>query len=295
MLEPLFAFDLAFTLFVQQFSSTAFTLLMQAVSAVFSSAGVMAIVAWLYWSKREKESFYFASLVVLAALFSQALKDFFQRPRPQFSQGIQGFEEHALKDFSFPSGHATIAGGVLGYLEKGLKANWKVLLLAFALLMAFSRIYLGAHFLTDVVAGLVLGFFVGKLNLWFRNRTEHMHFRLSKFREELLLFVFVIASVAIVLFLKELVLAAVIIGYFAGYSLWKELRKEQSRKGILAKIIGFAVLGALYIASEKTGVLALHYCILLLMGFWVSFLYPWIFELFKHPSSKPKARKGKRH
>lgn len=293
MIEAVVAFDVFFSQGVQSWINPFCTLLMQAASLVFSSAGIMAITAWLYWGRREKESFYFASLVVFSALFSQALKDFFQRPRPAFSNsGISDFESHSSSDFSFPSGHATLAGGVFGYLEKGLKANWKILLLAAALAVAFSRVYLGAHFLSDVVVGLVLGFFVGKLNLWFRQKTERMHFRITRLKEELLLFALVTASVAIVLFLKEFVLAAVIIGYFAGYSLWREMMLRQSAKGVAGMAAGFAVLGVLYFASESVGELALRYLILALMGFWVSFLYPWAFEIFKRGLEKKHA-KGK--
>ena len=288
MFESILPFDIAFSLAVQSWINPAFTLLMKGASFAFSAAGIMFIAAWLYWSRKEKESFYFISLIVFAAVVSEGLKNAFKRLRPSFyNAGIAGLENHVRTDYSFPSSHSTLAGGVFAYLEKGFEKNWKILVFIGALAVAFSRIYLGAHFLSDVIAGLILGLLVGKFNLWFRKKTEHMHFRLSKLREELLLFSFIAVSFLIVLFLQEFVLAAVVIGYFAGYSLWKELRFEQSGKSLKRKFLGFAGIGVLYFASRH-GSLEQQFIVLAIMGFWVSFLFPLMFEAFKHHLKKAK-------
>jgi membrane-associated phospholipid phosphatase len=59
-------------------------------------------------------------------------------------------------DFSFPSDHAVMAGAVAGGL---LLVSWRLGLVAVvaALLMAFSRVYIAAHYPWDVAAGLALG------------------------------------------------------------------------------------------------------------------------------------------
>lgn len=59
-------------------------------------------------------------------------------------------------DFSFPSDHATAVGAVaVGLLITNRR--WGIVGGVLAVLMAFARIYVGAHYLTDVIAGLVLG------------------------------------------------------------------------------------------------------------------------------------------
>ncbi len=59
-------------------------------------------------------------------------------------------------DFSFPSDHATAVGAVAAGL---LIANrrWGIVATVLAILMAFTRVYVGAHYPGDVVAGLALG------------------------------------------------------------------------------------------------------------------------------------------
>lgn len=90
-------------------------------------------------------------------------KYFFLRPRPLEALIIETSP-------SFPSGHATIAMSfyaVLFYLwwKKANSWNMKIIISFlgsnFVLLLAFSRIIMGVHYLTDVIAGLLLG------GLWF--------------------------------------------------------------------------------------------------------------------------------
>ena len=59
-------------------------------------------------------------------------------------------------DFSIPSDHATVSGAIAaGLLITG--SRWGRPAAAAAVLMAFTRVYVGAHYLSDVLAGLALG------------------------------------------------------------------------------------------------------------------------------------------
>jgi undecaprenyl-diphosphatase len=59
-------------------------------------------------------------------------------------------------DFSFPSDHATAAGAVaVGLLLTNRR--WGIVAAVLAIVMAFTRVYVGAHYPGDVIAGLALG------------------------------------------------------------------------------------------------------------------------------------------
>ena len=97
---------------------------------------------------------------LLATAFSQALKRRLNRARP--TSAIQGFE--ALSDnpdaFSFPSGHTSAAFGVAVALQ-GERWCAGPLAMMLASGIGVSRVYLGAHYPLDVVAGALLGSVAG--------------------------------------------------------------------------------------------------------------------------------------
>ncbi len=96
-----------------------------------------------------------------SAVLNQLLKGLFERPRPQF--------EHPLlveTSYSFPSGHAMesfVVYGMLTYFAVLALRSWEQrvgVVLGAALLVVligFSRMYLGVHYLSDVLAGYAAG------------------------------------------------------------------------------------------------------------------------------------------
>lgn len=104
-----------------------------------------------------------ASFYALAGshLVVQIVKRFVTRPRPYLAlDGVNLWEGHILKDYSFPSGHTTASfslATVIG-MYYPVAAPF-VLLLAW--LIGVSRIYLGQHYPTDVFIGSVTGIVSG--------------------------------------------------------------------------------------------------------------------------------------
>ena len=110
----------------------------------------------------------FSALGVNAVLCNGILKPLVARTRPY---DLLGYDilVHRLSDFSFPSGHtsASFAGATaLFYMNK----KWGTVAYVFAILMGFSRLYLGVHFPSDVLAGAFLGWLAAKIAIYSFNR-----------------------------------------------------------------------------------------------------------------------------
>ncbi len=115
----------------------------------------LAIIGWLLYRRAWSEAAAAALAIGAAAIFVPFMKSVMQRPRPgDFYSGAEAF--------SFPSGHATMATVIIGVLAVLLGLAWrpwsKALLYATLSLLvaaiAFSRLYLGAHWPSDVLAGI---------------------------------------------------------------------------------------------------------------------------------------------
>lgn len=119
------------------------------------------LVIILFFKKWYAAGLWFGGTILLcAAVITKVLKSAFDRPRPDILQLIEKTNE------SFPSGHATattVFYGLLGIalilLTSKLWKKWLVGLLTLALIIFIlvTRIYLGVHFPTDVIAGFLYG------------------------------------------------------------------------------------------------------------------------------------------
>jgi membrane-associated phospholipid phosphatase len=129
-------------------------------SSTFLQIAYGVLVLYHLLQKNWKRAVEIGIIGVGGYLINYAMKISFQRPRPP----------HPLIDplhnFSFPSGHATSAFifyGLLVYLisktriPEALKYTAGTLLISFALLIGFSRVYLRVHYPSDVLAGLCIG------------------------------------------------------------------------------------------------------------------------------------------
>jgi undecaprenyl-diphosphatase len=102
--------------------------------------------------------------VLLAVAVNQPLGNLVGEPRPYAALHHVLLLVPSTTDFSFPSDHAVMAGAVaagLWWADRRLG----VVAAALALLMAFARVYVGAHYPGDVVAGLLVGALVTTLGL----------------------------------------------------------------------------------------------------------------------------------
>ncbi|KRQ86003.1 Undecaprenyl-diphosphatase BcrC [Caloramator mitchellensis] len=113
------------------------------------------IIVVLYKNRKKALTFFFGINILIVWLFNEALKAIFQRPRPDFSRLI------SQSGYSFPSGHAMIflTWSLLYILLVNDSFNYRkkrcinICIILYSLLVGLSRVYLGVHYFSDVLAG----------------------------------------------------------------------------------------------------------------------------------------------
>lgn len=135
-----------------------------AVAKVFNVLGLvyitlpvrLLIAGFLAWRRRWWHLAAFAGAVVLSEILIGTLKSVYDRVRPPGPLV-------STSGGSFPSGHAvaasvTVVAAVIALFPEGPRRfTWGALAVVFSLVMALSRAYLAAHWLSDAVAGVLLG------------------------------------------------------------------------------------------------------------------------------------------
>ncbi|NLM30591.1 MAG: phosphatase PAP2 family protein, partial [Methanomicrobiales archaeon] len=117
-------------------------------------------IAFLYWCKNPRLAIRLALLMGISGALASALKIFFHLPRPYWViPGVRALAGHS--SFAFPSGHSLGAVTFWGLLTTGTRHRWFTLFAAFLVAsVGASRIFLGAHFPSDVIAGFGFGLFI---------------------------------------------------------------------------------------------------------------------------------------
>ena len=143
-----------------QLFSVPTTLIMTFISHLGSATAVILLsIIFLILLKDKKLAASISINLVLVYLINVIIKEIVARPRPEILRLVHE------TSYSFPSGHAMVSAGFYGYLiyiaykklsKKSLRNTVIALLSILILLIGISRIYLGVHYASDVLAGFVL-------------------------------------------------------------------------------------------------------------------------------------------
>ena len=173
--------DLEVSTWVQSWRTPWLDTLMESVSElgkfIPSIISLALIVGILLIARRPRDTFFLITATLLGSVANWGLKEVIARPRPsQFLVDVL----HDSEGLAFPSGHAmhmTIFLGMLMFFIpmyfQGRLVQWAILslLTALIILAGLSRIYLGAHWASDILGGYAFGLviliaFIRAYELW---------------------------------------------------------------------------------------------------------------------------------
>jgi membrane-associated phospholipid phosphatase len=143
-------------------SENRFFLLMSDIGGPVSLIVIVVVVSIILLLKRRYGWFlYLAVTAGGGSLLNLELKRYFARARPDIAEMLR-----QASGYSFPSGHAmgsTVVFGALSYLAFHTATNWRLksampaLTITLIAAVSLSRVYLGVHWISDVVAGIAAG------------------------------------------------------------------------------------------------------------------------------------------
>jgi membrane-associated phospholipid phosphatase len=261
-----------------------------AVTELGGSNAYLLILVIGFWAVNKRETIILGLIYLFSGAVNFWLKGTFANPRPSVSDWLPGA---TASGYSLPSGHAQSSTVVYGWLGVKLKKWWTaVAFITVIFLVGISRVYLGVHWLGDVLAGWAVGLLI-VLVFW---RFEAPISRyLSRYSRDVLYLSFLLLGVVATV-ITELVFTApgddfgatggLIVGFAIG--LWLEGRyvnfTTEAQNGqrwrlVLRVILGIVVVlvfmyGLPIFLPSGTLFRLIRYAV---VGFIGSFLWPLIF------------------
>ncbi|MFP3511908.1 phosphatase PAP2 family protein [Peribacillus sp. SIMBA_075] len=173
-------FDEVVIALVQGLESPLLTSIMKFFTYIGSTSALIILSLFILFFlykvlKHRLELILFSAVIIGSPLLNFMVKLFFRRARPDLHRLIE------IGGYSFPSGHAMNAFSLYSILTfllwRHITAKWaRVLLILFSMSMilsiGISRIYLGVHYPSDIIAGYLAGGFWISISIWFFQRYQ---------------------------------------------------------------------------------------------------------------------------
>jgi hypothetical protein len=245
----------------------------------------LAILPLIYWCVDKRRGIRIGVLVFLSAAINLRLKLSFAQPRPYDLDPALGMAKES--SFGLPSGHAQTSAVLWGSAAPIFRAPWGLILaIAMPLLVGISRIYLGVHFPTDVLAGWAIGAAILGIDRLVGDRIAHF---IAGLHETFALAL--VAAVALAmnfLYMQDTSLSGAFFG-LAGAAIYTRKSAAFSTKGPFRKralryLFGMATVAIIYVLPklllaglEAGGPPIIRFLRYALLGAWVAAGAPWLF------------------
>jgi len=176
---------------------------MQIFSFLGTQNAYILLVSWLYWCVDNQIGIRVGITLLLSNGLNTAFKWIFHAPRPYWiDSNLKALSVES--SFGIPSGHAMMSSSVWGRIAMWIKKSWfTALVVVILFFIGFSRIYLGVHFLSDVVAGWLFGISLlivlskveKPISHWLRKQNFSVKLFLAFFTSFLIIVIFLVLKI----------------------------------------------------------------------------------------------------
>jgi membrane-associated phospholipid phosphatase len=290
-MEPLLSWGLEIIRSIQHIQSPLLNTFFLTITSLGSSLAFLLVLPLLFWCVDYNLGMRVAIVCSISAFFNFSLKDFFAQPRPFNLDPSVAIT--TARGYGLPSGHAQGSLVLWGSIAAWAKKKWVwAVTAAFVALTGFSRVYLGVHFPTDVLAGWGLGIvFLAlyctlqpKIESWITGQTLVIQ-----------LFILLIVSLGLLLINFNRIMVyqlGMLVGIGVGVMLkaryvsfsvsgtrWTSIARYGI--GITILFTLFTTLRTIYPAQQATGYFIFGFLHSAVNGLWISLGAPWLFRLLK--------------
>lgn len=285
----MFKFNYDILRFIQSFSNTYLSYFAILCTMMGEEYFYSVILTYIFWCKNKEIGYKLGFSFLSNGIINNAVKDIFKVKRPIGTKGIFSMRTETATGYSFPSGHSQGAASFWSSLMLILKKKCiYVIGTIIIILVGLSRLYLGVHWPTDVIFGIIFGvawtFFA-----------IYIYDKAMKTNKQILLVILpFIALLGLFIFksndyIKSL---GIFIGFFCGFFIERKYINFNTKASLPVQIVkmisGISVLLLIRIYLKKLFPIGnlwdfIRYAIL---GLWVTCGAPVIFEkvrlLVKH-------------